>query len=116
MRGLHAHQLPTGDKAREAGIKTVWRVFAYLKRYPFLASGMLACAIVGTLMLVVFPIVTKQVLDVVIRQHHPEKLAQLILLAVLAAFLQNGLNMLRLILNNTFEQRVIFDLRSDLYS
>src|SRR2546423_12785399 len=116
MRGLHAHQLPTGDKAREAGIKTVWRVFAYLKRYPFIALGMLACAIVGTLMLIVFPVVTREVLDVVIRQHHPEKLLPLVLLAVLAALLQNGLNSLRLVLNNTFEQRVIFDLRSDLYS
>lgn len=97
-------------------MKTVWRVFRYLKRYPALALGMLACAIVGTLMVIVFPVVTKQILDVVIRQHHPEKLAPLILLAVLAALLQNGLNSLRLILNNTFEQRVIFDLRSDLYS
>ncbi len=95
---------------------TIWRVFAYLKRYPLLASGMLACAIVGTLMVIVFPVVTKEILDVVIRQHHPEKLLPLVLLAVLAAFLQNGLNSLRLILNNTFEQRVIFDLRSDLYS
>jgi ATP-binding cassette subfamily B protein len=97
-------------------MKTVWRVFAYLKRYPLLATGMLACAIVGTLMVIVFPIVTKQVLDVVIRQHHPEKLLPLILLAVLAVLLQNALNSLRLILNNTFEQRVIFDLRSDLYA
>ena len=30
--------------------------------------------------------------------------------------LQHGLNSLRIILNNTFEQKVIFDLRSDLYS
>ncbi len=97
-------------------MKTVWRVFAYLKRYPLLASGMLACAILGTLMVIVFPLVTKQVLDVVIRQHHPEQLLPLVLLAVLAALLQNGLNSLRLVLNNTFEQRVIFDLRSDLYS
>jgi ATP-binding cassette subfamily B protein len=97
-------------------MKTIWRVFAYLKRYPLLASGMLACAILGTLMVIVFPLVTKQVLDVVIRQHHPEKLLPLVLLAVIAALLQNGLNSLRLVLNNTFEQRVIFDLRSDLYS
>jgi ATP-binding cassette subfamily B protein len=97
-------------------MKTIWRVFAYLKRYPLLASGMLACAIIGTLMLIVFPLVTKQVLDVVIHQHHPEKLMPLVLLAVIAALLQNGLNSLRLVLNNTFEQRVIFDLRSDLYS
>ena len=37
-------------------------------------------------------------------------------MAAVAAFLQNGLNSLRLLLNNTFEQKVIFDLRSDLYS
>src|SRR2546423_4490698 len=95
---------------------TAWRVFAYLKRYPLLASGMLPCAILGTLMVIVFPLVTKQVNDVVIQQRHPEKLLPLVLLAVLAALLQNGLNSLRLVLNNTFEQRVIFDLRSDLYS
>jgi len=77
---------------------------------------MLACAVIGTLMLIVFPLVTKQVLDVVIHQHHPEKLMPLVWLAVIAALLQNGLNSLRLVLNNTFEQRVIFDLRSDLYS
>src|SRR5438874_121600 len=118
MRGFHGHQLPSGDRPsnRESGRKTVWRVFGYLKRYPLLASGMLTCAIMGTLMLAVFPAVTKQVLDVVIRQHHPEQLLPLVLLAVLATLLQNGLNSLRLILNNTFEQRVIFDLRSDLYS
>ena len=97
-------------------MKTIWRVFAYLKRYPLLASAMLACAVIGTLMLIVFPLVTKQVLDVVIHQHHPEKLMPLVFLAVIAALLQNGLNSLRLVLNNTFEQRVIFDLRSDLYS
>src|SRR5438477_2562394 len=97
-------------------MKPVWRVFAYLKRYPFLALGMLTCAIGGTLMVIVFPVVTKQVLDVVIKQHHPEKLIPLALYALLAALLQNVLNSLRLILNNTLEQRVIFDLRSDLYS
>src|ERR1700724_1377617 len=97
-------------------MKIVWRVFCYLKRYPAVAFGMLVCAIAGTLMVIVFPVVTKQVLDVVIQQRHPEKLAPLIVLAVLAALLQNGLNSLRLVLNNTFEQRVIFDLRSDLNS
>src|SRR5947207_14776163 len=118
MRGSHVHQFGSVNDPsnRESGMKTVWRVFRYLKRYPAIALGMLGCAIIGTLMVIVFPVVTKQILDVVIRQHHSEKLAPLILLAVLAALLQNGLNSLRLILNNTFEQKVIFDLRSDLYS
>src|SRR5207248_6983975 len=97
-------------------MKTVWRVFGYLKRYPALALGTLGCAIIGTLMVIVFPGVTKLIIDDVVRQHHPEKLMPLVLLAFVAFLLQHGFNTLRIILNNTFEQRVIFDLRSDLYS
>ena len=97
-------------------MKTVWRVFAYLKRYPALATGTLACAIFGTLMVIVFPAVTKRVIDEVLYQHRAERLTPLVLIAALAFVLQHGLNSLRIILNNTFEQKVIFDLRSDLYS
>jgi len=118
MRGFHAHQLAGSDNARddESGLETVWRVFGYLKRYPALALGTLACAIIGTLMVIVFPGVTKLIIDDVVRQHHPEKLLPLVGLALVAFLLQHGFNTLRIILNNTFEQRVIFDLRSDLYS
>ncbi len=95
---------------------TVWRVFAYLKRYPLLAVGTLSCAIVGTLMVVVFPAVTKVVIDEVLVKGRGERLTSLVLIAAGAFVLQHGLNALRIILNNTFEQKVIFDLRSDLYS
>ena len=47
-------------------MKTVWRVFAYLKRYPWMAVGTLSCAILGTLMIIVFPAVTKFIIDDVI--------------------------------------------------
>src|SRR5712692_7138966 len=97
-------------------MKTVWRVFAYLRRYPWMAAGTLSCAIIGTLMVIVFPAVTKRIIDVVIRQNHPEKLLPLVLFAAAAFLLQHLFNAVRLILNNTFEQKVIFDLRSDLYS
>ena len=97
-------------------MNTVPRVFAYLRRYPWMAAGTLACAIFGTLMVVVFPAVTKRVIDEVLIQQRPERLTPLVLMAALAFVLQNGLNSLRIILNNTFEQKVIFDLRSDLYS
>jgi ATP-binding cassette subfamily B protein len=97
-------------------MKTVWRVFRYLKRYPALALGTLTCAILGTLMVIVFPAVTKRIIDDVVRQNHPEKLLPLVLFAAAAFLLQHVFNALRLILNNTFEQKVIFDLRSDLYS
>ena len=42
------------------------------------------------------------------------RLALAMLLAAVAFLVQHGFNALRLVLNNTFEQRVIFDLRSDL--
>ena len=97
-------------------MKTVWRVFAYLKRYPGLAAGTLACAVLGTLMVIVFPGVTKWIIDDVVYANRPDKLLPLILLATAAFLVQHLLNALRIVLNNTFEQKVIFDLRSDLYS
>jgi ATP-binding cassette, subfamily B, bacterial len=97
-------------------MKTVWRVFSYLKRYPWLAAGTLTCAILSTLMVIVFPAATKWIIDDVVRANRPDKLLPLIMLAAGAFLVQHGLNALRLVLNNTFEQRVIFDLRSDLYS
>ena len=97
-------------------MKTVWRVFAYLKRYPWLAAGTLTCAIVGTLTVIVFPSVTKWIIDDVVHANRPDKLLPLILLATFAFLVQHVFNSLRIILNNAFEQKVIFDLRSDLYS
>ncbi len=97
-------------------MKTVWRVFRYLKRYPWIAAGTLTCAILSTLMVIVFPAATKWIIDDVVRANRPDKLLPLILLAAAAFLVQHVFNALRIILNNTFEQRVIFDLRSDLYS
>src|SRR5438874_1916558 len=97
-------------------MKTVWRVFSYLKRYPWLAAGTLTCSILSTLMVIVFPATTKWIIDDVVRANRPDKLLPLIMLAAGAFLIQHVLNALRLVLNNTFEQKVIFDLRSDLYS
>src|SRR6184192_1115838 len=97
-------------------MKTVWRVFSYLKRYPWMAAGTLSCAILSTLMVIVFPAATKWIIDDVVRANRPDKLLPLLMLAAGAFLVQHGFNALRILLNNTFEQRVIFDLRSDLYS
>jgi len=97
-------------------MKMVWRVFAYLKRYPWMAAGTLTCAILSTLMVIVFPAATKLIINDVVRANRPDKLLPLIMLAAIAFLLQHGFNALRIALNNTFEQKVIFDLRSDLYS
>jgi ATP-binding cassette, subfamily B, bacterial len=67
-------------------------------------------------MVIVFPSVTKWIIDDVVRANRPDKLLPLILFATVAVLVQHVFNSLRIILNNTFEQKVIFDLRSDLYS
>jgi ABC-type multidrug transport system fused ATPase/permease subunit len=81
-----------------------------------MAAGTLSCAVLTTLMVIVFPSATKWIINDVVRSHRPDKLLPLILLAAVAFLLQHVFNSLRIILNNTFEQKVIFDLRSDLYS
>ena len=92
------------------------RVLPYVRRYPFLAFATLFCAVAGTLMVIVFPAVTQRIVDEVIGQHRPERLFPLIAIGLAAFAAQNGLNSLRIIFNNHFEQRVIFDLRSELYA
>lgn len=92
------------------------RVLPYVRRYPFLAFATLFCAVAGTLMVIVFPAVTQRIVDEVIGQHRPEQLVPLIAIGLAAFLAQNGLNSLRIVFNNHFEQRVIFDLRSELYA
>jgi len=96
-------------------MKTVFRVFSYLKRYPFLATAQLTCAVLMTLLVVVFPSVAQTITGEVIPQRDFDRLIPLALLAVGTFFATNLFNSLRIILNNTFEQKVIFDIRSDLY-
>ncbi len=96
-------------------MRTVFRVFSYLKRYPFLATAQLTCAVLMTVLVIVFPGVTKAITAEVIPQRDFDRLIPLSLLALGTFLATNLFNALRIILNNTFEQKVIFDIRSDLY-
>jgi len=80
-----------------------------------MAAAQLFCAITGTLMVVVFPAVTREVLDVVVPKGQWDRLTPLAFMALGAYFVQHLFNSLRIQLNNTFEQKVIYDLRSDIY-
>lgn len=95
---------------------TAVRVFKYLRRYPWMAAGTLGCAVGGTLMVIVFPKVTQRIINEAIPSGRPESLLRWVLIGAAAFFAQGLFKAVRLYLNNTFEQRVIFDLRSDLYS
>jgi ATP-binding cassette, subfamily B, bacterial len=98
-------------------MKSILRVFSYLRHYPGMAAGQLFCAIGMTLAVFVFPNATGHVIDKIIPNpsRHPE-FSFWIFIALLGFLTKDGLNALRIFINNSFEQKVIFDIRSDLYS
>ncbi len=102
-------------KAKKPRLGTVLRVFVYVQRYPWMAAGTILSAVVTTLLVIVFPTVTQQIIDKVIIGKQATLLWPLVLTGLGAFFLQDFFNALRILLNNTFEQKVIYDLRSDLY-
>jgi ATP-binding cassette subfamily B protein len=98
-------------------MNSVLRVFSYLRHYPGLASAQLFCAVGMTLAVFVFPNATRHVIDTIIPDpaRHGE-FGLWIGIALLGFLVKDGLNSLRIFINNTFEQKVIYDIRSDLYS
>ncbi len=97
-------------------MKSILRVFSYLRLYPGLAAAQLFCAIGMTLAVFVFPNATGYVIDKIIPnpdRHH--EFTFWVAVALMGFFLKDGLNSLRIFINNIFEQKVIFDIRSDLY-
>lgn len=97
-------------------MKSILRVISYLRNYPGLAAAQLACAVGMTMAVFVFPNATGHVIDKIIP--NPERHAEFPLwigVALLGFLAKDGLNSLRIFINNAFEQRVIFDIRSDLY-
>ncbi len=97
-------------------MKSIFRVFSYLRHYPGLATAQLLCALVMTLAVFVFPNVTGHVIDEIFPNpaRHGE-FSFWIFAALAGFFIKDGLNSVRIFINNIFEQKVIFDIRSDLY-
>jgi ATP-binding cassette subfamily B protein/subfamily B ATP-binding cassette protein MsbA len=97
-------------------MKSILRVFGYIKHYPFHALAQLTCAIGMTLATFVFPNATRHVIDEIIPfpARHGE-FGFWVAMTFFGFVIKEGLNGLRIMVNNIFEQKVIFDIRSDLY-
>ena len=91
------------------------RISRYVRRYPWFAIGTVVCAIVSTAANLAFPKLTQKIIDEVIGAKRGELLLFFTGLVLLSFFLRDLFNLLRIQINNRFEQRVIFDLRRDLY-
>ncbi|MEM1083319.1 MAG: ABC transporter ATP-binding protein [Verrucomicrobiota bacterium] len=97
-------------------MNSVLRVFAYLRRYPGLATAQFFCATLMAVSVIFFPSITQIVIDDIVPNPSRHKELLFWVLAALGSFLlKDGLNCARIFVNNHFEQNVIFDIRSDLY-
>ena len=96
-------------------MKTILRVLPWLKRHPWLAAAQIFFAVAGTLVVLVPPRAVSVIIDEVIREGRRELLMPWVLLAAAAYFGRDLFNAMRIRCNNTLEQHVIFDIRSDLY-
>jgi ABC-type multidrug transport system fused ATPase/permease subunit len=102
-------------KSRSTG-EILRRVAIYLKPYKWMAAGTIACALLSLAFSLAYPKLTQFVIDDVIRKKQADRLTY-IMLGLLGAFLLRDLfNSLRILINNTFEQNVIYDMRRDVYA
>ena len=92
------------------------RIASYLRKYPGFAIGTLLAALASTLLGLVYPRLTGYLIDEVIAKGLSDQLPWLIAMLALVFLGRDGLNALRILLNNLFEQKVILDLRRDLYA
>lgn len=91
------------------------RVARYVGRYPWFAAGTFGCAVLSTLAGLAFPKLTQVLVDRLIAGAEPKWIVGMAGALLVACALRDFFDFLRIQLNNRFEQRVIFDMRSDLY-
>src|SRR5712671_5533347 len=106
---------PTFTAKSRSTAEILRRVAHYLKPYKLMAVGTVACALVSQVFALIFPKLTQFIIDDVIGRKRLDLLTP-VMLAVLGAFLlRDVFNSLRILINNTFEQNVIYDMRRDVY-
>ena len=94
---------------------TFCRIFHYALRYPWRAVLTFLLAVTGTLLVLVLPWVTQAFVDEVIPQRQDERILPLVFLAVGAIAARQFVTMLRNWCNSAFEQRIVHDMRLELY-
>ena len=81
-----------------------------------MALGTIACALLALGLSFVYPQLTQYVVDEVIGQRRSEQLTWLMLGLIGSFLLRDVFNSLRIRINNTFEQNVIYDMRREVYA
>src|ERR1044071_5981496 len=105
---LHAKPRSTREVVR--------RVAVYLAPYKLMAVGTVGCAVLSLGFAFVYPKLIQIVVDEVIQKRRGDVLAPAMLGLIGAFLLRDVFNSLRIRINNTFEQNVIYDMRRAVYA
>jgi ABC-type multidrug transport system fused ATPase/permease subunit len=117
---MHHHSHVNTDPTFGARARTTWevlrRVAAYIRPYRWMAVATVACALLSLAFSFTYPKLTQLIIDEVIGRRRQDLLGP-VMLALLGAFVLRDLfNSLRILINNTFEQNVIYDMRREVYA
>jgi ATP-binding cassette, subfamily B, bacterial len=115
----HQHHQPGTDPTFGARSRSTFeilrRVAVYLKPYKLMALGTMSCALLSLAFSLAYPKLIGAVIDDVIGRKNLADLTLLALALTGAFLLRDVFNSLRILINNTLEQNVIFDMRRDVY-
>ncbi len=106
---------PTFKSRKRSTREIVRRVGRYLFPYKWMAFGTVGCAVLSMAFSLVYPKLTQFVIDDVIGLGRTNLLGPVILVLLGAFALRDIFNSLRIRINNTFEQNVIYDMRREVY-
>ncbi len=113
----HARSIDPSFAARS---RSTWeilrRVAVYLRPYKWMALGTIACALLSMVFSLAYPKLTQFVIDEVIGKRRMDLLTPVMLVVLGAFVLRDVFNTLRILINNTFEQNVIYDMRREVYA
>ena len=113
--GYGAHTDPTVHSRPRATGEVVRRVAVYLRPYRLLAAATIGCAILSLGFGLLYPKLTRFIIDEAIGGQRAEALLPAALALLGAFLLREGFNSLRIRVNNRLEQNVIFDMRCEIY-
>ncbi|MGZ5567663.1 MAG: ABC transporter ATP-binding protein [Limisphaerales bacterium] len=107
---------PTFAAKSRSTMEILRRVSVYLRPYKWMAAANIGCALLSLACAIAYPKLTQYVIDEVIGKKRPDLLTWAVIGLLAAFLLRDAFNGLRLWVNNTFEQNVIYDMRREVYA
>ena len=111
-----SHTDPTFRSAPRPTGEVVRRVAVYLRPYWGLALATISCAVLSLGFGLMYPKLTRVIIDDVVTQGRGDLLTPAALGLLAAFFLREVFNSLRIRVNNRLEQNVIYDMRREVFA